>query len=63
MTELDTKTYNKQMQPILTADSFRRNSGHFQFQFVHAGHSDAVKTADLIVIVYHHIVHKEILEK
>ena len=38
------------MQPILTADSFRRNSRHFKFQFVYAGYSDAVKTADLIVL-------------
>ena len=37
------------MQPILTADSFRLNSGHFQFQIINAGYSDAVKTADLIV--------------
>ena len=37
----------KQMQPILTADSFRHNSGDFQVQLVCASFSDAVKTADL----------------
>ena len=38
------------MQPILTADSFRLNWGQFQCQFVCAGFSDAVKTADLSVM-------------
>jgi hypothetical protein len=38
------------MQPILTADSFRHISGRFQIRFVYASLSDAVKTADLIVM-------------
>ncbi len=37
------------MQPILTADSFKLNSGQFQVCLVCASLFDAVKTADLIV--------------
>jgi hypothetical protein len=49
------------MQPILTADFFRQYSGRFQFQFAHAGYSDAVKTADLIVITILTVVLHKIL--
>jgi len=45
--------HNIFMQPILTADSFRLNSGQFQVQLVCAGFSDAVKTADESVSVRH----------
>jgi hypothetical protein len=43
------RTPNKQMQPILTADSFRHISGQFEVYVVCAIWPDAVKTADLIV--------------
>ena len=38
------------MQPILTAEWLRHNSGLFKFWLLCAASSDAVKTADLIVI-------------
>lgn len=41
---------NKQMQPILNADSFRHISEQLKIRFVNAGLSNAVKTADLICI-------------
>ena len=44
------KVANTQMQPILTAVSFRLNWGQFQIQLVYGNFSDAVKTADLIVM-------------
>jgi hypothetical protein len=37
------------MQPILAADSFRLNSGHFQFQSINAVSFDAAKSADDLV--------------
>ena len=41
---------NKNMQPILAADSFRLNSGDFQIQSVGAVSFDAAKSADDLVI-------------
>ena len=43
------KLPNKQMKPILAADSFRLKSGDFQVQSAGAVSSDAAKSADDLV--------------
>jgi hypothetical protein len=42
--------YNKNMQPILAADSFRLISANFQVQSANAVFSDAAKSADDLVM-------------